>query len=67
MATFVLLLGVLQGASLRLRSPTRLPGPPGAVLAGYSSRVLMPGVWSARVNSTNSESSSRWTLWPGRR
>ena len=32
---------------------------------GYSSTVLMPGVWSARVNSTNSASASMWALWPG--
>ena len=30
------------------------------------STVLMPGVWSAWVNSTNSVSLSRWALWPGR-
>lgn len=33
---------------------------------GYGWRVLMPGVWSAWVNSTNSASSSMCTLCPGR-
>ena len=34
--------------------------------AARRSTVLMPGLWSARVNSTNSASSSMWALWPGR-
>jgi hypothetical protein len=33
---------------------------------GSRSTVLIPGVWSAWVNSTNSASLSMWALWPGR-
>ena len=34
--------------------------------AVYRATVLMPGASSARVNSTNSVSSSMWALCPGR-
>ena len=52
-------------------SPWQARSNPLAVFEGYASArcrsvsrstVLMPGVWSARVNSTNSTSSSMWAL-----
>src|SRR5262249_37837368 len=65
----VALAAVFLGSTMRSRTRADAPAPlpsPQRRQPPQAVSVLMPGVESARVNSTISTSSSTWALWPGR-